>query len=532
MSASLAILNAKVITLDPKRPKAQAVAVQNNRILAVGSNGEVRKHICKYTNIIDAENKPLVPGLVDCHVHMTELGFFLQNPDLRNAGSIEELQKRLRKHASKCSGEYWILGGRWDQEKFVEKRYPTRWDLDDAVVDRPVFLVRVCGHIGVANSEALRLAGITKETVMEGGRVRLDEATGQPDGIVEGNTMRLIWEKIPKPSPEALKEACLLASAKAVEAGLTCVHWLVESEDEIRVLRKLESEGKLPLRVYLGIPIKLLDSRTKQDRQSQPADALVRIGFVKLFADGSLGSRTAALKRPYSDAPKSKGLLLKPKKELEQLIHRAHEAGFQVGVHAIGDRAIGNVLDAYEQALRHRPRQDHRHRIEHCSVLNPQLIKKIGKMHVIASVQPHFIVSDFWLPDRLGKQRARWTYPLRTLTKNGVTVASGSDSPIEEINPILGIWAAVAKRGSGENLTVKEALQTYTVNAAFTSFDEVRKGTIQVGSLADFTVLSDDPFNIKPDAIRKIVVEMTIVDGRVVYSRARDLESGLKNRDI
>jgi hypothetical protein len=245
---------------------------------------------------------------------------------------------------------------------------------------------------------------------------------------------------------------------------------------------------------------------------------MVKLGFVKLFADGSLGSRTAALKEPYADEPTSKGLLLHPKKKLCQLVLNAHKAGLQVAVHAIGDYAIETVLDAYEEALKQFPLKNHRHRIEHCSVLNPELIGRMKNLNLTASVQPHFVVSDFWLVDRLGKERARWTYPFKTLMKKGVVVTSGSDGPIEPISPLLGIWAAAATRSSNENLTVKEALETYTLNAAYSSFDDDKKGTIEVGKLADLTVLSDDLLSTQPDMIKKVAVEMTAVNGKVVYA--------------
>ena len=518
MPASLVILNANVITLNSKLPKAAAVAVQKNRIIAVGSNIEIRKHVGKGTIVIDASNKTVVPGLFDCHVHMTEFGFFLQSPDLKSAQSIKEMQHRLREHASKTRGTGWILGGRWDHEKFAEKRYPTRWDLDAAVPDRPIFLVRVCGHIGVANSEALRLAGITEKTVVDAGKIELDEATGQPNGVLKENAMQLIWKTVPRPSLEALEEASLLASTKAVEAGLTGVHWITSSTDEIQAIMNLDSEGKLPLRVYLGIPPELLDRRANLHLSTRPQNSKVKMGLVKLFADGSLGSRTAALKEPYTDDPASNGLLLHPNKELYQLVLKAHKAGLQLAVHAIGDRAVESVLDAYEEALKQFPRKDHRHRIEHCIILNPELIKRMKSLGLIASVQPHFVVSDFWLVDRVGKERGRWAFPFKTLMKEGVVIISGSDCPVVKISPLLGIWAAVAKRGSDESLNVKEALKTYTLNAAYADFDEAERGTIEVGKLADFTILSDDLFSVEPNMIKKINVETTVVDGKIVYS--------------
>jgi len=521
MADSLVILNANIITLNLKQAKAQAVVAHKGRITAVGSNSQIRKHIAKSAKIIDAKNKTVMPGFVDCHVHMTEFGFFFQSPNLKNIRSIKQMQRKLREHASKHRGSGWILGGRWDHEKFVEERYPTRGDLDVAVPDRPVFLVRVCGHMGVANTQALRQAGITRETVVDGGKIDMSEATGEPSGILKENAMGLIWEAVPKPSLEALKEACLRACTKAVEAGLTGVHWLAESADEIQAITELDSEGNLPLRVHLGVPFELLDSLAKLGPAAVPLESKVRMGFVKLFADGSLGSRTAALKEPYSDEPNSCGLLLHPKEKLCQLVTEAHKAGLQVAVHAIGDLAVENVQDAYEEALKQFPRKDHRHRIEHCSILNPRLIKRMKALGLIASVQPHFVVSDFWLVDRIGARRARWAFPLRTLVKQGVAVISGSDCPVESINPLLGIWAAVAERGSHESLTVKEALKTYTSNAAYATFNENEKGTIEVGKLADFTILSEDLLNIEPNMIKKVKVEMTVVDGKLVHSRLR-----------
>jgi hypothetical protein len=516
---TLAVLNANVITLNLKQPRAEAIVVQNDRIIAVGSNEEIRRYISKDAKVVDGKNKTIVPGFVDCHVHMTGFGLSLMTLDLRNVGSIKEMQLKLREYAANDGGGDWVLGGGWDQERFVEKRYPTRWDLDAVVSDRPVFLVRVCGHVAVANSKALQLAGIGKETAVAGGQVDLDERTGEPSGIVRENVLELVWKVVPKPSLKRLEEVCVLACEKAVEAGLTGVHWLVASADEIRVLQKLNSEGRLPLRVYLGVPAELLDELVRLGLVTGFGNDMVKIGFVKILSDGSLGGRTAALKQPYSDKPETCGMMLYTQSKLNQLVLKAHCAGLQLGVHAIGDRAVESVLKAFEKALKKFPRENHRHRIEHCSILNPKLIKRMRRLGVVASVQPHFVVSDFWTVDRVGKERARWAYPFKTLTEAGLVVASGSDCPVEKINPLLGVWAAVARKDlATESLTVEEALKTYTLNAAYASFDEDRKGSIEVGKFADFTVLSDDLFNLQPSKIKEVTVEMTVVDGKVVYA--------------
>jgi predicted amidohydrolase YtcJ len=451
---------------------------------------------------------------------MTSFGRSLREVDLRNAGSIRELQQKTTEYANEHCEERWILGGRWDQELFVEKRYPTCKDLDTAVRDRPVFLMRVCGHIGVANSKALELAGITKETAVAGGKVDLGEVTGEPNGILRENALELMWKKVHRRTGKELEKACLAACRKAVEAGLTCVHWMVTSGKEMKAIQRLHAERKLPLRVYLGIDVEFIDELTSLGLLTGFGSDMAKIGFVKILADGSMGGRTAAMKKPYSDELGTSGMMLYTQGKLNKLVQKAHRAGLQLAIHAIGDRAVDSVLKAYEKALKEFPRANHRHRIEHCSVLNPRLIKRMKRLNLVASVQPHFIVSDFWAIDRVGKARARWVFPFKKLIQEGIVVASGSDCPVELINPILGIWGAVARKSfPEESLTVEEALRTYTINAAYASFDEDKRGTIEVGKLADLTVLSDDPFSIAPDKIREVSVEKTIVDGKVVYTK-------------
>jgi predicted amidohydrolase YtcJ len=520
LKAMLVILNANVVTLDAKQPRSEAIAIQDGKVVAVGSNKRIRKYVGKKTKLIDVEGMTVVPGFVDCHVHMTGFGRFLQTLNLRNAKSIKELQRKLREYSRRNRGKKWVLGGRWDQDKMAENRYPTRWDLDDAVADKPVFLIRVCGHLGVANSKALQVAGVTKETRVDSGKIDLDEETGEPNGILRENALELIWKIIPKRSVKELEEACILACRKAVEAGLTCVHWITSSAGEVRVIQRLYRKRKLPLRVYLGITVQLLDEMVNLGLLTGFGDEMVKIGFVKIFADGSLGARTAALKKPYSDKPETRGIMLHSQRKMNSLVWKSHKAGLQLAVHAIGDRAIEAVLKAFENALKRDPRENHRHRIEHCSIINRRLIRRMKQLDLIASVQPHFVHSDSWVVNRVGGERAHWVYPFKTLIQEGLIVASGSDCPVEPIEPLLGIWAAVARKNSAEeNLTVEEALKTYTLNAAYASFDETKKGTIEAGKLADLTVLSDDLLNIPPEDIKRTRVEMTIVNGKIVYTR-------------
>ncbi len=517
---SLAIVNANVVTLNPKQPKAEAILVVGGKIAAVGSNSEIRSKANCDTRTVDVKGKTVVPGLVDCHVHMTGFGHSLREVDLRDADSIGEFKRRIRRFAEEHPDKGWILGGRWDQERFAERRYPTRWDVDEAAKDVPVCVMRVCGHIGVANTKALQLAGIAKDTRIEAGSVDLDKATGEPNGILRENALEPVWRIVQKRAGNELEESCLVACHKAVEAGLTCVHWMVTSAAEIKSIQRLNAKGEIPLRIRLGVDVGLMDKWASLGLLSSSGDDIVKFGFVKILADGSLGARTAALEEPYTDKPDTRGMMLYTQKELNKLVRKAHAAGLQLAVHAIGDRGIESVLKAYEKALEEIPRRDHRHRIEHCSVLNPKLIRRMKHSSLMASVQPHFIVSDFWAENRVGKARARSMFPFKTLMREDVVVASGSDCPVENISPILGIWAAAARKSiPEESLTVEEALTSYTANAAYASFDEDKRGTVEIGKLADFTVLSDDLFNMPPDKIKDVAVEMTIVDGKIVYAR-------------
>ena len=468
---------------------------------------------------MNLDGKTVVPGLIDTHVHMRGFGRSLTWINLRGVNSIREVQQLLRGQVQKTPEGKWILGRGWDQERFKEKRYPTRWDLDEAAPNNPAIFTRFCGHMCVVNSKALELSGIARDTVApSGGQIDQNPETGEPTGILRENAKDLVWNIVPEPSEEELTEMCVLACQKAVEAGLTSVHWLAHSPAEIHILQRLRQEGKLPLRVYLVVPVRFLDCLINAGLVTGFGDHMTKIGGIKILADGSLGARTAALKQPYDDEPSTKGMMLYSQRSLNRLVLKAHRAGFQLAIHAIGDRTVDIVLKALEKALEVSPREDHRHRVEHASVLNESLIQLMKKLGVIASVQPHFVVSDFWVEKRLGKARARWTYAFKTLIEKGVLVAGGSDCPVEPISPLLGVYAAVNREISPqERITVEEALRIYTINAAYASFEEKIKGSIEAGKLADLVVLSDDLRKIKPSKIKDVRVEMTIVRGKIVF---------------
>jgi len=520
MQADLVLIGGNIITMDPSRPQAQAVAIRNKTIVKAGTNREIEPLVRESTKVIDLEGKTVLPGFTDAHIHMAGFGKSLTQINLRNVRSIKKMQEKLKERLEDAKQGEWILGRGWDQDRFEEKRYPTRWDLDRASPNNPVVFTRVCGHLCVVNSKALEQARITARTTPSlGGRIDKDPETGDPTGILRENAMDLVHKAVPEPSEHQLLEACSLACQRASEAGLTSVHWIIHSSAEIRVIQKLHAQNRLPLRAYMLLPAELLDHLIRLGLSTGFGDDMVKIGGVKVFADGSLGARTAALHEPYSDDPSTRGMTLHSEEKLEELIMKTHEAGLQLAVHAIGDRAIDIVLTALEKALKRKPGKDHRHRIEHASVLNEKLVGHIKGLGVIASVQPHFVVSDFWVPDRLGLERARWTYPFKTLIQKGVPIIGGSDCPVEPISPLLGIWAAASRESfPEERITVDEALRMYTIGAAFASFEERTKGSIEVDKLADLVVLSHDPRRVPLDEIREIEVEMTLVGGHIVYA--------------
>ena len=518
MPADLALINGNIITINPSKPQAQAVAIKDNRIVKVGTNREIKALIKKGTKVIDLNGKTVVPGLIDTHIHMAGFGKALTEINLRGVQSIKKMQNKLKERVEKTEEEEWILGRGWDQDRLKDKRYPTRWDLDKVSPNNPVVLTRVCGHICAVNTRALKKAGITEETTPPpGGEIDKDSKTDEPTGILRENAMDLVHDVKPGISEPQLMKACRLACRKAVEAGLTSVHWIINSEAEIRTIQKLRAQKKLPLRVYILIPVGFLDHLIGLGLSTGFGGDMVRIGGVKIFADGSLGARTAALHASYSDDPSTKGMMLYREEKLEELIMKAHRAGLQLAIHAIGDQAVDVVLTALEETLKEIPREDHRHRVEHASVLSETLIRRMKKLGVIASVQPHFVVSDFWVADRLGPKRARWTYPFKTLIGEGVPTVGGSDCPVEPIRPLLGIQAAVSRKSfPEEQISVDKALRMYTIDAAFASFEEDAKGSIEAGKLADLVVLSRDPRRLPLDEIKNIVVEMTFVGGRMV----------------
>jgi hypothetical protein len=463
---------------------------------------------------MDLKGATVLPGFTDCHVHLIWYGLGLDRLHLNDVRSIDELKSMVAEKSTKDVP--WVLGWGWDQDRLKEKRYPTRHDLDEASPNKPVLLRRICGHASVANSIALKNAGIDENSVNPPGGVIEKEASGSPTGLLRENAMDLIEAVVPRPSKEDYERATLAACEDAVRAGLTTVHCIISSEMEFRTLLNLEATGRLPLRFYVLITPEMLTAAKKLGLRTGFGNGLVRLGAVKIFTDGSLGARTAALEEPYADEPTTRGVVIYSQEDLDKLVADVNDSGFQVAIHAIGDRAVNMALSSIEKATGPRPK-NLRHRIEHASVLSKSLIDRFRESQVTASVQPHFIISDYWLTERLGTERASMTYPLASLLRTGVTVVAGSDGPIDPIQPLTCIAAALDRPGSKEAIGVEEAIALYTRNAAFASFEENEKGTIAPGKYADLVVLHQDPMRTKGTAIANINVLLTVVGGRVVY---------------
>jgi hypothetical protein len=517
LSADLALINANVRTMNPNQPLAQAVAVTKNRIAKVGTNQDINPLIGKNTKVVSLYGKTVVPGLIDTHIHVADFSRCLLWLDLTKAGSIKELQRLINDKAKQTPAGKWIIGRGWNQTRFKEKRPPALSDLNVASPDNPVILYHETAMICAVNSKALTLAGVTEQTaVPSGGAIDRNSQTGELTGILRDTATTIVWQVVPEPTADELSEATALACQKIAEAGLTSVHWMLLSQNELPIIQRLNAEGKLPIRVNVIVPYELL----KQTIGFQSADSsMLDVGGVLIASDGYLDSKTAALSQPYSDEPSNTGKMLLTEQELAASVEQILAMGLQPVIHAMGDKAIDTALNVIEQTT---PPKRVRIRIEQAAVLNKGLIKRLKAGRVVVSVQPTVIATEFavWsATTRLGVERARWLHPLKTLLKEGVKVAGGSDCPMEPLSPLFGMQEAVQRASFPEQrLTVEEALRIYTADAAYSSCEEKVKGSIEEGKLADLTILSEDPLAVSTDKIKDVNVEITIVNGKIVYS--------------
>jgi predicted amidohydrolase YtcJ len=545
-TADLIVTNAKVWTVDKAHPTAQAVAVLGDRIVAVGSNTDVEVLRRPDTKVIDGGGKLLLPGFNDAHVHFVDGGLQLDSVQLNDATSTDEFVRRVREQAQKTPKGEWIKGGDWDETKWSPPNLPTKELIDPVTPDNPVFLGRYDGHGAVANSAALRLAGITAETPDPPGGVIVRDAQGNPTGALKDAAKELVIKVIPRLSHEQRLRAMRRALEYAASLGITSVQHMNDGEDnyaDIRAYGELLQSGELTTRVYVAPAISDWQDQAKVGIRHAFGSSFLRIGALKSFADGSLGSRTAYFFDPYSDDPSNSGLLgkqMQPLSRVRDWMTQADAAGLQLCTHAIGDRAISTVLDLYTDVVRANRGMERRFRIEHAQHMAEKDFARFAQLDVIASVQPYQAIDDGrWAEARIGHDRASRTYAFRTFLNHGVHLAFGTDWDVAPLNPILTVYAAVTRAtldGKNPNgwfpeqkLSVAEAVEAYTTGSAYAEFQEKEKGSITPGKLADMVLLSDDIFAIDPVRIRDVKVLKTIVGGRLVWDVERKKQYSTAN---
>ncbi|MGA8492407.1 MAG: amidohydrolase [Terriglobales bacterium] len=531
-AADLIITNAKVWTVDKVHPTAQAVAVLGDRIVAVGSNLDVDVWRGHDTNVIDAGGKLVLPGFNDAHVHFVSGGLQLESVQLNDATSKQEFVRRIAGQAKKTPKGEWIQGGDWDETKWSPPSLPTKELIDAVTPDNPVFVSRYDGHSALANSSALRLAGITSQTSDPPGGVIVRDAQGNPTGDLKDAAMDLAFKVIPPLSHEQRLRAVRRAIQYAASLGVTSVQNMNPDFADIAAYAELLQNGELTTRIYAAPLIEQVDDQVKIGIRHAFGGPFLRIGAVKAFADGSLGSRTAYFFEPFSDEPGNRGLLgeeMQPLSLMRDRMMKADAAGLQICTHAIGDQAISIVLDLYTDVVKAHGQMDRRLRIEHAQHMAAKDFDRFAQLNVIASVQPYQAIDDGrWAESYIGHDRASRTYAFRTFLNHGVHLAFGTDWDVAPLNPILTIYAAVTRAtldGKNPNgwfpeqkLTVPEAIEAYTMGSAYAEFQEREKGSIASGKLADMVFLSDDIFSIAPEKIRDVKVLKTIVGGKVVWN--------------
>jgi predicted amidohydrolase YtcJ len=523
--------NGPVLTQDPSFPLAQGVAVRKGRIAFVGSAVDAITAGGPGARIIDLGGRPLLPGFIDDHTHFVWGGRHLQGIDLRSCRSLQEFRERIGAFAARQPGN-WILGGTWDQERWVEKRLPRREEIDAVTPATPVFVQRLDGHMGLANSVALRLSGITAATPdPEGGAIVRDPATGEPTGILKDTAMELVSAVVPAPSAAVLDEAVRLAMAEARRQGITSIHDITLPE-QYAAFRRLEENRELTVRIYTRLPIAEMEQLIAEGIRAGSGSPWLKRGSLKAFADGSLGSNTAWFFDPYLNDPASTGLPMDivTSGELRARALQADRAGLQLSIHAIGDRANDYVLGIFEEIVRTNPRWDRRLRIEHAQHVRPVDFDRFARLGVFVSAQPYHLVDDGpWAGSRIGPVREATTYAFRTFLDHGVRLGFGSDWTVAPLDVLAGIHAAVTRQTADglnergwipeQKLTVEEALRAYTAENAYGAFEEGEKGMIATGFLADLVILDRDIRTIPADEICQAQVDLTMVDGRVVYER-------------
>jgi predicted amidohydrolase YtcJ len=528
--ADLVLRNGKVLTVDAEDSLAEAVAVRGDWIVAVGSDEGVSKWIGEGTEVVDLQGKTALPGLIDSHMHPGSYGAFKVRgvqcgPDLE---SIEQLLDVLKRKAESIPEGRWILGYTLDDVRLG--RYPSREELDSVTPENPLYIQRRDGHIGIVNSLALEAGGITRDTLdPPHGKIDRDEA-GEPTGVLRELAKDMVYSKIPENTVEDYHDGLRIVNDEFLSLGLTTVHASMTTSDEFKALQWLKRDGKLALRYCVhasGREDGMLEALIAAGIQTPFGDDWLKITEIEWVFDTSTSGRTAAYYDPYVGEPDNYGILLYDQEDITDRVSRAHKAGLRVGLDGIGDRGIDRALDAIEAALKEEPRKDHRHRIEHCCYVPPSIQDRLLELKVIDASANGFLhdLGDAYKANR-GEAQMRWMWPHRTLIDRGIPAPAHSDCPVCTPNPWIGIYGLVTRKTSGgdalyagEGITPMEAIRAYTIDGAYSAWEEEIKGSLEPGKLADLIVIDRDPLTIPSDELKNVRVLMTLVDGRISYKR-------------
>lgn len=535
------LINGKIYTMNKQNEVAEAIAIKDTIIEMVGSSEEILALKKDNTKVIDLRGKALVPGFNDSHMHLLSYGFSLTQVNLIGSNTMEELNLRIARFImdKDIKEGKWVRGAGWNQDYFQdEKRFPTRYDLDNISTKHPIVVSRACGHVVVVNSKGLEILNINKDTPqVEGGHFDLDE-NGEPFGIFRENAIGLVSGSLPSPTVEEIKSMMINGIVDLNSCGITSIGTddfeALPDRNYVNVMKaflELKEENKLNIRINeqcLLPTIEKLQGFIDKGYGTGWGDNVFKIGPLKLLIDGSLGARTAALVEPYSDDSSTTGITTATQEELDSIVELAHNNDIQVAIHGIGDKSMYMAFESIEKALIKNPREDHRHGIVHCQITDEYLLNKFAELNAVAYIQPIFLDYDWHIvKDRVGEAREKTSYNWRTMVDKNIKIACGSDAPVETFDVLKGIYEAVTRKDLQGNpkegwlpeqkLTVKEAVYGYTMGGAYASFEEDIKGSLEKGKLADMVILSEDIFNIEEDKIKNVKVETTILGGKVVF---------------
>lgn len=535
--ADLLLTHGHIVTMDAGHTIVDSLAVRDERILATGDAKTLESCATGHTKVIDLRGKTVLPGLIDVHTHAMEWAKSILTGEIDTGYpavlSISEIADRVAKRAAETPKGQWIVGANWDDAKLAEHRYISREDLDAVAGEHPVFLKHVSGHLGVANSVALKLANINRDTPDPEGGVIEHRASGEPTGILKDTAMGLVMELLPQEGSEMNARAAKLISDKFAEVGLTTIHDIFITADEIRGYQEAHRSGWLNIRIQMSPRIASTEDAEKLAAlgvHTGFGDDVLKFGAAKMFADGGMGARTIAIYPPgVIGEPTNLGVLRWSPADMQKAHLIAARAGWQLETHAIGDRAIDEVLDSYAAVIKQLGLTDHRFRIVHAGISTPAIQKRLRDLHVLVDGNPAFV---YWIGSwfaKYGADRVRWAYPAKSYFENGVIEAAGSDVPVTPLSPWWGIWAAVERKelqtgqvlAPEERISVEQALTLYTRNGAYAGFEEDRKGSIEPGKLGDFIVVDRDVLSVPTDELKDVKVLQTFISGRCVYDSSK-----------